>query len=256
MSADQGTSRRLVSLPFRAVRRLWQVATDAPWRESMRLRANPPEGLFQTANTTLPNRYPRIFGFVRNALGADSPVRVLSFGCSTGEEVFTLRRLLPRATIKGIDINRANIAVCRKRLRRMDDPGISFELGSSTEGEDAGSYDVIFCMAVLRRGELAEPGVTRCDHLLPFESFAAAVADFRRCLKPGGLLVIRHSNFRLSDTEEAAHFDTVLRVGYQEGGAGPIFGPDNRLMEGVRYPDTVFRKKGHGRDAAPQQLLD
>ena len=47
------------------------------------------------------------------------------------------------------------------------------------------------------------PGVTRCDHLIRFEDFARAVADFERCLKPGGLLIIRHSNFRLRDAPMA-----------------------------------------------------
>jgi hypothetical protein len=99
-------------------------------------------------------------------------------------------------------------------------------------------------MAVLRHGSLGEPGITRCDHLLRFEDFAGTVADFRRCLKPGGLLIIRHNNFRLCDTPDGAEFETILQVKLQDQAQKtPLFGPDNRLLEGAEYPDAVFRKK-------------
>jgi 2-polyprenyl-3-methyl-5-hydroxy-6-metoxy-1,4-benzoquinol methylase len=180
---------------------------------------------------------------VQQALGADSALRILSFGCSTGEEVFTLRRYFPRASIKGIDINPGNIDACRKSLAQAADDGLTFALAASTAAEAAAAYDAIFCMAVLRHGGLKAPGVTRCDHLLRFADFAATIEDFKRCLRPGGLLAIRHSNFRLCDTPAAANFETALSVPYPAEINLPIFGPDNRLMEGVRYPDTVFRKR-------------
>jgi hypothetical protein len=122
---------------------------------------------------------------------------------------------------------------------------MSFERASSIEREPAAVYDAIFAMAVLRHGNLALPGVTRCDHLIRFDEFARVVEDFRRCLKPGGLLGIRHSNFRLSDAPAGIAFETVLRVENAETAKKtPIFGPDNLLMGGVEYSDTVFRKTG------------
>jgi hypothetical protein len=97
-------------------------------------------------------------------------------------------------------------------------------------------------MAVLRHGSLAQPGVTRCDHLIRFEDFARAVADFKRCLKPGGLLIIRHSNFRLCDAPAGLAFETILRAPYRKPKT-PLFGPDNQLLPDLQYPDTIFRKK-------------
>ena len=231
--------------PLRAARALYRVVTDRNYRIAGWLRLMRSQATFQPYNFTGSNRYPRIFRFVQSELGRDAQARILSFGCSTGEEVFSLRGYFPRAVIKGIDLSGGNIAVCRRRLRlrRKPDPGITFETVGSTSGEASSSYDAIFCMAVLRHGELARPGVERCDHLIRFEDFAAAVADFARCLKPGGLLIIRHSNFRLCDAPAGANFETILRV---EGAAQkgvPLFGPDNRLLSGVSYFDTVFRKK-------------
>lgn len=227
-------------LLVRLVNALRLVATDHHFRNVLWLRLVRPKGIFQPSNSTRPNRYPKIFGFVQSQLGADSEIRILSFGCSTGEEVFSLRRYFPRAAIKGIDINSANIAICRKRLRDANDPRISFAAAASTADEPEDFYDAIFCMAVLRHGQLALPGTNRCDHLLRFEDFAAAVKDFSRCLKPGGLLVIRHSNFRLHDAPAGAEFETLLRL--QSAEKTPLFGPDNRRLEGERYPDSVFRK--------------
>ena len=234
---------RLATLPLRVAGRLWRLATDPAYRHVRRLNRRPLAQAFQPFNTTRADRYPRIFACVQQMLGADSPAQILSFGCSTGEEVFSLRRYFPRAKIKGIDINPGNIAVCRKGLARAGDPGLAFEVAASSAGEPTQAYDAIFCMAVLRHGGLGAPGVTHCDHLLRFADFAAAIADFHRCLKPGALLVVRHSNFRLCDTPAAADFETALSLPYADEVKVPIFGPDNRLMEGVSYPDTVFRKR-------------
>lgn len=226
------------------LRDLWQAALNPPFRHIMWLRLRRPRGVFQPFNDTKADRYPAIFRAVQTELGANSPLKVLSFGCSTGEEVFSLRRYFPHAAIKGIDVNAANIAVGRRRLKTTGDEGLSFETARSTQREPTAFYDAIFAMAVLRHGSLGNPGVTRCDHLLHFADFAATVVDFSRCLKPGGLLVIRHSNFRLCDAPAGAAFETVLSLKVPERAEKtPLFGPDNRLIPGAEYPDTVFRKK-------------
>lgn len=228
--------------PVRALRMLWRLARDPAYRHMMRLYWRPRRGGFQPFNDTRADRYPFIFAFVQGQLGAERAMNILSFGCATGEEVFSLRRYFPAATVKGIDINPGNVAVARRRSRALPDAQVSFECKSSTAEETAEIYDAIFCMAVLRHGSLGEPGVTRCDHLLRFEDFAAAIADFHRCLKPGGLLIVRHSNFRVCDAPVGAKFETILSVPIPGPKQTPIFGPDNQLMPGLAYSDAVFRK--------------
>lgn len=228
--------------PIRALRMLWRLARDPAYRHMMRLYWRPRRDAFQPFNDTRPDRYPVIFKFVQEKLGAGNAVRLLSFGCATGEEVFSLRRYFPNATIKGLDINPGNIAAARRTLRASPGSTLSFECKSSMAGEIAESYDAIFCMAVLRHGSLGRPGVTRCDHLLRFDEFAATISDFHRCLKPGGLLIVRHSNFRVCDTPVAGQFETILSAPVRGTKQTPIFGRDDRLMPGADYPDTVFRK--------------
>ncbi len=230
-------------LIVRASRLLWRLATDRPYRNVVWLYWVRPRAAFQPVNDTRPDRYPGIFRFAQAALEADPlagrPLVLLSFGCSTGEEVFTLRRYFPAARIKGIDINPGNIATCRRRLAEQGDLGISFARSKSTTGEATGVYDAIFCMAVLRHGGLADATLTRCNHLLRFADFENAVADFARCLRRGGLLAIAHSNFRFNDTRTSAYFETVLKI----KSLAPLFGSDNlRLPETNGEVDAVFRK--------------
>jgi SAM-dependent methyltransferase len=248
MANPGGTERTLEQrrpiFVVRVMRELWRLAVDRPYRYTTWLRLTGRKGAFQPFNDTRENRYPKMFGFVQSKLGADSALKILSFGCSTGEEVFSLRSYFSRAAIKGVDINPGNIAICRRRLKQIRDAAISFELTDSMRAEPSGAYDAIFCMAVLRHGSLGLPGVTRCDPLLQFEDFARMVADFARCLKPGGLLIIRHSNFRLCDTPVAGDFETIMSVPLAAAAQKtPLFGADNQLLRGVEYPDTVFRKQ-------------
>jgi 2-polyprenyl-3-methyl-5-hydroxy-6-metoxy-1,4-benzoquinol methylase len=238
---DAASTTRRPRFPIRALQKLWRLARDAPYRNMMCLYLMRPKGTFQPFNDTLHDRYPRIFRFVQATLGAESKIKILSFGCSTGDEVLSLRHYFSRAVIKGLDINRANISVCRQRLNKSPDDKIFFATASSTKAEPSGDYDAIFCMAVLRHGSLGLPGVTRCDHLIRFEDFARAVADFERCLKPGGLLIIRHCNFRLRDAPAGQAFETILQL--PAGTGTPLFGADNRLLPDREYPDTVFRKR-------------
>lgn len=224
------------------LRNLWRLVVDRPYRGALWLRLSGVRA-FQLSTRTYENRYPTIFSRVRDELRSTPRARILSFGCSTGAEVFWLRRHLADAVIRGVDINAASIAACRARAKREGDTDISFAVAGSADDEPAAFYDAIFCMAVLRDSRLWQTGAERCDPAIRFEDFARTVDGFARCLKPGGLLVIRHSNFRLSDAPAGAAFETILRL-KDTTGRTPIYGPDNRLIPGADYPDTVFRKTG------------
>ncbi|MFZ2403622.1 MAG: class I SAM-dependent methyltransferase [Methylobacter sp.] len=228
-----------------ALVRLCRLLGNSGYRSVWRLKRNRPDNLFQPYPTTQHNRYPRIFAFVRERLSNVADLRLLSYGCSTGEEVFTLREYFPVAEIVGIDINPHNIAVCRKRLgRRSGDNHIRFEQAGSPEAEQDSSYDAVFCMAVLRHGDLGVGNAEFCTHLIRFSDFERTVTDLCRCLKPGGYLVIRHSNFRFADIAVASEFDNVLSFeAGTNGNTTPIYGSDNRLLANYVYNDVVFRKR-------------
>jgi SAM-dependent methyltransferase len=229
------------------------MLTDVVRKSSGALRRRirwPMPGRFQPYNHTLWDRYPWLFRFAAAYLGNGPDLRILSFGCSRGDEVFTLRNYFPAAAIKGIDIDSRNIACCLARLRSQPSAAITFAQAATTEGEPAESYDAIFCLAVLCHGDLTTGGAERCDPLLRFDNFERIVADFARCLKPGGLLLLHTTSFRFCDTATAQDFHTVLEAEPTQLAPDVLFDRGERLMKGVRYRAVAFRKRPVGCQAA------
>lgn len=197
-------------------------------------------GRFQPYRHTLPDRYPWLFNFAAAALGDRPDCRLLSFGCSRGEEVLALRRYFPHAAIKGIDYDWHNIVRCRTRIRSA---GISFAVAATTVNEPSQSYDAIFCLAVLCHGYLTISDAQRADPLLNFADFERVTTDFARCLKPDGFLFLHTTSFRFCDTAIAAQFDTLLEARPDQMAADVQFGPDNRRLPGDPYRAVAFRKR-------------
>lgn len=232
-------ARRLDVLPgFAAARGLLRGGDS---RTAAWLRLKRPRNLFQPYGTTLDDRYPDIFRRVRAGWRDTEDLRLLSFGCSTGEEVFTLRQYFPQAHITGMDISRQRIATCHARLAAMGgDDRIMFRPAGSARQEPAGHYDAIFAMAVFRHGNLGTKPPD-CGHLLDFAAFAREIEALARCLKVGGYLALYHANFRLLDTGVAPDFDILLSV--PQDVRTPIYGPDNRRMDGVTQDAVLFVKR-------------
>lgn len=196
---------------------------------------------FQPYPHTLPDRYPWLFDFAaEDALAGVPAPRLLSFGCSRGDEVFSLRRRFPDATIKGLDIDPANIAACLARAR---DDRISFETAANTRGEPSGAYDAVFCLAVLCHGDLTVTRARNSEPLLRFRDFERTVADLARCLKSDGLLFLHTTNFRFCDTALASGFDVVLEARPEQLAPDVLFDRDGRLLPGERYHPVGFRKR-------------
>ena len=223
--------------------RLRQRMLNQSLRRGWRLQREKPPNLFQPYGDTELDRTPQIFSFVRERLAEIAMPRILSFGCSTGEEVFTLRQYFPQAEIAGIDINPRSIALCRKKLDDSGDQHIRFDQAGSVDAEADASFHVVFCMSVLRHSDLGNSHPARCDHLIRFVDFEATVAGLCRCLMPGGYLVIRRSNFRFCDLDSAAGFETVFsRIGAAQD-TTPLYGPDDCLLVNDIYNEEIFRKK-------------
>jgi SAM-dependent methyltransferase len=195
---------------------------------------------FQPYRHTLPDRYPWLFDFAAAALDDVPAPRLLSFGCSRGDEVFSLRRRFPDAAIKGVDIDPANIAAC---LARPHDSRISFEVASNARGEPSGGYDAIFCLAVLCHGDLTIKRARKSEPLLRFGDFERTVTDLARCLKPNGFLFLHTTNFRFCDTSLAAAFGVVLEARPEQLAPDVLFDRDGRLLPGERYLPVGFRKR-------------
>jgi SAM-dependent methyltransferase len=162
--------------------------------------------LYQPGGRTEIDRYPRIFASLRDGLAHLPQPRVLSFGCSTGEELVTLRSYLPSAILAGIDINSHRISRARRKMR---DRSTRFWVAGSIEETGAGTFDAITCLSVLHRPETVHNWPADPTPYLSFATFERAVIDLDRHLRPGGILAIDYMSFRFIDTVVAAHYTPI-----------------------------------------------
>ena len=178
-----------------------RVVMDQELRVRLRLEREQRGILFQPATYTREDRYPELYQALADRLCAIPNPRILCFGCSDGSEVRTLRRVIPGATIRGIDINPLAIARARRSLARNPDPKISYAEAGDTAAEPTGHYDAVVAVSVLRNEilEFFAPG--RCDAVLPYSRFAAAVDMLDRVLRPGGWLALWNTHHRFCDTD-------------------------------------------------------
>lgn len=150
----------------------------------------------QLTSTTAADRYPQLFREAARVFGGANGGKILSFGCSTGEECFSLKKYFPQATIVGVDINKRNLTKAIKKNRFKD---VSFFHSTNENIKNNGGYDLIFCLSVLCRWEDTK-NVSNCEQLYPFEKFEMTVGSLADSLLPNGLLVVYNSNFRFEDT--------------------------------------------------------
>ncbi|MBW8320529.1 MAG: hypothetical protein K0M49_14740 [Arenimonas sp.] len=151
----------------------------------------------QTNNSTFAGRYWNEYNVLRRYFPSDRDVSILSFGCSTGEEIYTIKSLFPQAQLFGCDHDWYNLRLARGLV------GDAANIFHSTEAEviGHGPYDIILCNSVLLRPTSIVNG--RKSGIDP-QMWSDIVNLMHACLKPGGILQIVNSNipFRMHDVAE------------------------------------------------------
>jgi len=157
------------------------------------------EEVHQDKNNTSYNRYPIIFQGIKDYCDdVYDSLPILSYGCSTGEECFTIRndylRLVP---IIGVDIDENNLKIACDGNPK--DSGITFLFSDNGNLLSNAPYQVILCMSVLCRWPDTE-NMDDISSLYTFEKFQSKLEELHSLLNIGGLLVIYNANFRFCDT--------------------------------------------------------
>ena len=186
----------------------------------------------QTTPSTWGERYPALFDFAASL--APDPRRILSFGCSTGEELISLRRRFPAAEIVGAEINGRSRRIAGRLT--AGDPKIHVVGPRSIDGV----FDCVFALAVLQREphKIEALEVNDLTAYYPFSKFDATLTELVNRLIKGGLLCVINAQYRAEDSSVAAELDPV-------DGAPPtenqLFGPDGKRVH-TRNSSTIFRK--------------
>lgn len=135
------------------------------------------DGYLQPSGSTREERYPKIYDSAAKL--KPKAKRVLSFGCSTGEEVFALARRFPNAEqIIGVDIDHMRIQTARKNNKQKN---VFFHdtLGGLGRFDVVTALNVFFCL----------------EKPTPKDQWMKTLKEVVGYVAPGGLLMIFKSDY-------------------------------------------------------------
>lgn len=186
----------------------------------------------QTTQYTAYDRYPEIFRACQQHFADQKDLKILSFGCCTGEEVVSLRNYFPEASIVGAEINKRSLKICKARKL---DTKVKFIYSTHENIMEQGPYDLVFCNAVLERLPMLiqKDGVQNLREHYPFDKFQLQLKKIDQYVKKEGMLVIVFSQYELMDTDLADSYQVLDEPLY----LGQLFDRDCML---VSY--NIFRK--------------
>lgn len=145
----------------------------------------------QLSHQTKKNRFPKIFESAREMV--PNPRRVLSFGCSTGEEAFTLAESFPDAEVVGVDLDYSSITTARRANKLKDRVYFHTDPGAT------GLYDLITCFMVL----------FALDQPVPRDRWGDTVKTIDKHVAMGGVLMIYTSDYDFLTSPVAYKYETI-----------------------------------------------
>lgn len=217
-----------------------RMCMDKDFHSILLLQLLKSKNVHQTTSLTFMDRYPEIFSECRDYFDGKENLKILSYGCSTGEEVLTLRKYFPTANIIGAEINKRSLAICRKL---PVDEKITFIYSTLSEIQRHGNFDAIFCMAVLQRKPhvIAKKGISCLKKIYPFEKFERQIIELDELINPQGLLVVNFTQYSLWDTTVASKYE-ALGDNNQNNYVSSIFDKNSNLVKNPVPQSTIFIK--------------
>jgi SAM-dependent methyltransferase len=194
----------------------------------------------QLSHATAMDRYPEEYAFAKQLYEGvrdkkTNHVKILSFGCSTGEEAITLAQRYftkfamgnsTRISIYGVDIDDKTLAQARQLVAASGTKtasGIDFLFfnGLKTPIDAYGPYDVVFANSVLcvhpianrdancfvyagRSETKMECSFQSLDTIYPYQLFQDTVERLDAVLSLGGILAINNAMYEFAETKLAS----------------------------------------------------
>ncbi len=161
--------------------------------------------IHQYKSSTSIDRYPKTFRFVKSLMKGEK-LQILSFGCSTGEECFTLSDYFTGSSITGADINIGNIKIAKKNNFNNS---IRFILSPDDLLRENLKYDIVFCMSVFCRWPILK-GVKNSEVIYPFKIFEKGLEFIDKFLKKNGYLVLHNNSYLFQDSSIFYRYSEVI----------------------------------------------
>lgn len=169
-----------------------------PWsiyqQPSVAMNQNYPQhnqGYLQLSHMTKPERFPLIFDSAKEL--QPSAKRIMSFGCSTGEECEAMSKRFPDAEIVGIDIDQSTIQSARRNNKNPDRIFFHDSLGAT------GKYDIALALMVF----------FQMDAPIKYTPWDNCLCEIDSHLNVGGLLMLYTSEFNFMQSSPAENYGTI-----------------------------------------------
>ena len=168
----------------------------------------------------------RIVSVVLQHVDAERPLRVLDLGCGTGVNVLALAEALPRATVTGVDLSAASIAVAEAARRRHAAAERVTLATANYLAFTGGPFEVVVSDTVLY-------AIPAADEAL----FGKIAGD----LVPGGLLVYTMPTSALANRLVVGLRRLLRRARGRTTDAALL--SIARALHGGRYDDALLRER-------------
>lgn len=190
----------------------------------------------QLKTSTSYNRYPEIFKVVATLPENSNPVKILSFGCSSGEECISQKEYFSDYEIVGVDVNPIVLDQARKN---NSDINIKFLQSTDKNIAKYGPYDIIYCMSVLCKWPESKD-LEDISGIYQFSDFEKRIEYLNQYLKPGGCLVLYNTNFRFSDCKLYQEYKTYA-LDIKDSGFVHKFDSNHKRLK-TPYNEIIFIK--------------
>lgn len=144
----------------------------------------------QSSGYSRVNRYPGLWENISSLIPDEKGRTIVSFGCGRGEELLSLSKKFRRASLVGVEREKARIGLARENT--ADHKNVSIVHTSMFNVENV---DCILALSVLCRFP--------SDVLLPYEAFCEIVSLLTAKLRPGGHFVVLNANYSVLESQSA-----------------------------------------------------
>lgn len=125
---------------------------------------------------------------------SEESIKILSFGCSVGDEVASLRYWFPKSEIYACDIDKRLVSICRRTFTSAGPTEVFFSNEKNITAH--GPYDLIVASAVLCRN----PAPNNYAEEFPFSQFDDILSLFDSNLRDGGIIAIPNTGYPFSES--------------------------------------------------------